>query len=85
MLRALIPALDVAISLAALASAFFWLKASRQSFRRVSRQENLDAADINRLVTALNRSQILNGRAALSTALAAGLAALRFALDLVTR
>jgi hypothetical protein len=84
-MRWLIPWLDVAIACAALASAVFWLKASRQSFRRISRTEMLDAADMNRLVTALNRSQILNGRAALTTGLAAGLAALRFALDLGTR
>jgi hypothetical protein len=84
-MRGLIPYLDIAVACAALASAVFWLKASRQSFRRISRTELLDAADMNRLVTALNRSQILNGRAALTTGLAAGLAALRFALDLGTR
>jgi hypothetical protein len=84
-MRGLIPFLDIAVACAALASAVFWLKASRQSFRRINRTEMLDAADMNRLVTALNRSQILNGRAALTTGLAAGLAALRFALDLGSR
>jgi hypothetical protein len=85
MIRGLLPLLDIAVALAALASAFFWLKASRQSFRRVNRQEELDAADINRLVTGLNRSQMLNGRAALTTGLAAAIAALRFALDIASR
>ena len=41
----------------------------------------LDAADINRLVTALNRTQILNARAALSTAIATVLAGIRLALS----
>lgn len=73
--------LDLAIGLGALASAFFWWLASRQRLRRVSRLEELDAADINRIVTALNRTQILNARAALIASLAAALAGLRMALQ----
>ena len=46
----------------------------------MTRDEVLDAADINRLVTALNRTQILSARAALATALAAVLGALRVCL-----
>ena len=61
----------------ALASGWLWLAASRRRLRRVSRHETLDAADYNRIITALNRTQILNSRAALATAVAAFLAALR--------
>ena len=48
----------------------------------MSRFEALDAADINRIVVALNRTQTLNARAALATAVAAGLAGLRVLLGL---
>jgi hypothetical protein len=72
--------LDLLTVGAALASAWLWWAASRHRVRRVSRDEVLDAADINRLVTALNRTQILSARAALATALAAVLAALRVCL-----
>ena len=77
----LVLTLDLLIVAAALASAWLWWGASRHRARRVSRHEVLDAADINRLVTALNRTQILSSRAALATALAAVLAALRLVLD----
>ena len=73
-------ALDLLIAGAALASAWLWWAAGRHRVRRISRNEVLDAADINRLVTALNRTQILNSRAALATALAAVLAAFRVCL-----
>jgi hypothetical protein len=52
--------------------------------RRISRHEALDSADINRIVTTMNRTQILNARAALATALSALFAALRVVLDLTT-
>jgi hypothetical protein len=70
-------AMDLLIIGAALASAWLWSVASRQRIRRITRHEVLDAADINRLVTAMNRTQILNSRAALMTACAAVLAVLR--------
>ena len=73
-------ALDLLIAVAALASAWLWWAASRHRVRRISRHEVLDAADINRLVIALNRTQILSSRAALATAVAAILAALRLLL-----
>jgi hypothetical protein len=73
--------LDLLIIATALASAWLWWAASRHRVRRVSRDEELDAADINRLVTALNRTQILSARAALATALAAALAGLRLLLN----
>lgn len=81
MMSIVLQALDVGIIGAALVSAWMWWKASRQRMRRISRREVLDAADINRLVTALNRTQILNARAALSTAIATVLAGFRLALS----
>lgn len=80
LMSALAVVLDAAIIMAALASAALWWKASRVRLRRISRNEELDAADINRIVTALNRTQILNSRAAITTALASVLAAMRLAL-----
>lgn len=74
-------ALDLSIVFATLASAWLWWLAGRRHVRRVTRDEDLDAADINRLVIALNRTQILNSRAALATACAAVLAAIRVALN----
>jgi hypothetical protein len=73
--------LDFAIVVAALASAYLWWKASGRRLRRVDTREELDAHDINRIVTALNRAQILNSRAALATAAASVLAGLRLALS----
>ena len=75
--------LDLAIIAAAVASAWFWLRASGKPLRRVSKFEKFDHADLNRVVTALNRARILNARAALATAIAALLAGLRAALDLI--
>lgn len=76
--------LDLMIALAACLSAWFWWAASRQRVRRISRTEELDAGDMNRIVTALNRTQILNARAALFTALAAVSAAARILVGAVT-
>ena len=63
-------------------SAFLWFVASRNRLRRISRNEIIHYADINRIVTAINRAQILNSRAAMMTALAAFLAGLRMMMDL---
>ena len=76
--------LDGLIIVTILASALLWLIASQNRLRRISRNEVLDAADINRIVIAMNRTQILNARAALMTALSAVFAALRIALDVST-
>lgn len=70
-------ALDLMILGGACISAWLWFKARRHRVRRISRREMLDAADINRIVVALNRTQILNARAAMTTALTAGFAMLR--------
>ena len=74
---------DGGIVIAAFLSAVFWLKASGRRVRRVSRCETLDHMDVNRLVIALNRAQILNARAALATAIAAALAMVRLLLEYV--
>jgi membrane protein implicated in regulation of membrane protease activity len=81
MYAAIIAALDVAIIVAALASAWLWWRASRQRLRRISRNEVLDHADINRIVIAMNRTQILNSQGALATAIAALLAGLRLGVN----
>lgn len=75
--------LDLSIIFAAALSAQFWLQASRRKLRRVSKFEEFDHADINRMVIALNRSQLLNGRAAAATAIAALLAGIRAAVEVL--
>ena len=73
--------LDLMISAAAVVSCWLWYKASRRRVHRVGRREVLDAADINRLVTNINRTQILNARAAMATAIAASLGIMRYAVS----
>jgi len=76
--------LDAFALVTAFAAAWFWLLASRGRVRRVSYTEELNAADLNRLVVAINRSQLLNSRAALATAVSAFAVAIRFAVSLLT-
>lgn len=76
--------LDFLTVLAAFGSAILWFLSSRNRVRRISRHEELDAADINRIVVALNRSQILSARAAAMTGLAALLASIRLSLNAVS-
>ena len=73
--------LDLAIVVAAVVSAWFWLQAAGKPQRRVSKFEDFNHADLNRLVTALNRARILNARAAVATAVAALLGGVRVAMD----
>ena len=75
--------LDVTIVIAAVMSAWFWLQAAGKPQRRVSKFQDFNHADLNRLVTALNRTRILNARAAVATAVAALLGGLRVAVDLL--
>ncbi len=75
--------LDLIGTLTALAAAWLWLVASGRRVRRISRNETLDAADINRIVTAINRSAALNRRGALAAGLSALAVALRFMLDML--
>jgi hypothetical protein len=70
--------------LRALAAAWPWFAASRSHLRRVSRFEKLDAADINRIVVAINRNQLLNARGALVACASALLTALGLGLDALT-
>ena len=75
--------LDLMALIAALAAAWLWFRASLNVVRRVSREEALDHADYNRLVIAMNRSQLLNRRAALATAASALAIALKYAHGLL--
>jgi len=74
--------LDVVAILTALAAAWLWYRAGSRPVRRVSISEELDAADMNRIVVALNRSALLNRRAALASAGSAVCFAARFAASL---
>ncbi len=75
-------ALDSLAIVTALVASWLWYSAGRRPIRRISRFEELNAADINRIVVAMNRSAVLNRRAALATAASAACLALRFAADL---
>nr|WP_298685467.1 hypothetical protein [uncultured Dongia sp.] len=74
----MIVGLDILILFSTAFSAWFWWKASGRKLRRIAHDEKLDSHDINRIVTNINRGQILNARAALATAIAAALVAVRF-------
>ncbi len=82
-METLLIALDVATIVATLAASWFWFAASRRILRRVSRFEDLDSADLNRIVTSINRGNLLNRRAALASGVAAALVALRWTIDLL--
>lgn len=71
----------VTIGLGALASSYRWWLASWQRLRRISLLEELDVGDMNRVVTALNRTQIQNARAALLASTTAALAAVRIGVE----
>ena len=77
--------LDLCAIATALLAAWLWFLAGRRRLRRISRFEDLDAADLNRIVTTINRSSLLNRRAALAAAASAGCLALRFTADLLAR
>lgn len=74
--------IDFIVILASAAAAWYWYSASRRTVRRMTRDEALDAADLNRIVTAINRNQLLNSRAALASAIAAFFAIMRLLADL---
>ena len=76
---------DVLTIALALLAAYLWFASSRTRYRRISYREALTAHDLNRIIVALNRSQIANQRAALATAASAFSLALRLALDLLLR
>lgn len=74
--------LDSLAILTAILAAWLWFRASSCTIRRVSKSEEINSLDLNRIVTALNRSQLLNRRAALATAASALVIALKYGLDL---
>ena len=76
-------ALDLFGCITGFMAAWFWLRASQRTVRRVRLDEVLDASDINRLVTVVNRSNILNRRGALAATASAVSVALRFLTDLL--
>ena len=76
---------DVLTIALALLAAYLWFASSRTRYRRISYREELTAHDLNRIIVALNRSQIANQRAALATAASAFSLSLRLALDLLLR
>ena len=76
---------DVLGLVTAAAAAWFWYLSGSRRLRRVSRFEDLDAADLNRIVIAFNRASILNRQAALAAAASAAALAFRFAVDLAAR
>lgn len=71
--------LDLFALVSALAAAFLWFKASSVFVRRVQKNEAINSLDLNRVVTSINRTQMLNRRAALATALSALAIALKLA------
>lgn len=75
--------LDIGALISALVAAWYWWQASRVSLRRLSKSEQFDYHDINRLIVSFNRAQILSGRAALATALSALFIGARFAVSLM--
>jgi len=79
----LILILDILILISASASAWFWWKASGRRLRRVYADEEIDSHDLNRIIVSINRSQILNARAAISTAASAMLVAIRFLVSVL--
>ena len=78
----MIMALDIASFLTALASSWLWYQASGRSIRRLHRSEDIDYHDFNRIVVAFNRTQQLNSRGALMTAISALCIAARFAANI---
>jgi hypothetical protein len=74
--------LDGLAIVTALGASWLWYAAGRRPVRRISRFEELNYADLNRLVVAMNRNALLNRRAALATAASSACIALRFAASL---
>jgi hypothetical protein len=75
-------AIEISALITAVLAAILWAMACRHTLRRVSKREVVDASDLNRMIVVINRSQILNARAALMTALSTLLLAIRFAMNL---
>lgn len=80
----MIAILDILILISAAMSAWFWWKASGRQLRRITHNEELNSHDINRIIININRAQILNARAAISTAVSAGLIAVRYLVTVLS-
>lgn len=83
MIRAAILGLDVASIVFALLASWFWWRASGRMVRRVEKDEELNSRDFNRIIVAMNRAQMLNERAAIASAIAAFVIALRFGVGML--
>jgi uncharacterized SAM-binding protein YcdF (DUF218 family) len=77
--------LDLVALASALAASWLWFRASSYRLRRVSKREELNHLDLNRIVTSINRAQTLSGRAALASGASAFAIACKFAHDLFLR
>ena len=84
MIHMLITALELLAIETSLLASWLWYAAGTRPVRRISRFEQLDAADINRLVTAINRTAALNRKAALAAAASAACLALHLGALLLT-
>jgi hypothetical protein len=76
--------IDTFSIVSALLASWLWFRASGKRLRRISRDEVIDSADLNRIVVAINRAQILNSQAALATAVSAFIVAMRFSWDMIS-
>jgi uncharacterized SAM-binding protein YcdF (DUF218 family) len=77
--------LDALALASAMLAAWLWFRASSYRVRRVSKAEELNHLDLNRIVTSINRAQVLNRRAALATGVSALAIACKFAHDLLMK
>ena len=75
--------LDVCALITAAVASYFWFYAGWRTIRRVSKHEKFDYADLNRVVVAVNRSNLLNRRAAIASGLSALFVASRMLVDLL--
>lgn len=76
--------LDLVALTSGLLASWLWYLSGRRRVRRVSYTESIDAADLNRLVVAINRTSILNARAALAAALSSACLAVRLGIGMLT-
>lgn len=75
--------LDTLSLISALITSWLWFSASRSTIRRIAHNEHIDHQDFNRIIVSFNRTQILNGRAALASAISALCIATRFAAGMM--
>ncbi|MBO1077119.1 hypothetical protein [Roseomonas marmotae] len=75
--------IELLATFTALAAAWLWFHASGGRVRRVHTRDLIDGGDINRLVVAMNRAQMLNRRAALAATASALLVALLTAANII--